>query len=435
MKKIIPILLLLFVSIVLHWGCSKGTKIAQETSFIANDARTFFDNNSRVSEKKKAKYYLTPLWKDATLTTYNEITKFLIVPTKTGETKPLKDGSKFFRFVVFTFLKEKVIAGRVIEVIGQKSFVNEHLETIIKRRYLDNIEGFTGKIVEYDINYQVQFGGLQYKNGVLDKAASVRLISGNNVPLNDASNARVVSTQALQSSEGWCLTTYIITTYPNGHQEYEIIDVDCVFYNDDPPPGSGGTAGSDEGEAGSNVPGDRLCRGSLHFQKPSDNSMWTTNIMGLKLEDGVDSNSFNAYVHLPNGITDAAMHADIISPGLPIPSGTSAAEYIASDPIFMTLFPSGDIQIKYETTGTHWYFTEYAARYITTWALNLAGAAVAMLPGSAMPGNIEAQNLVRNMAQSFIKCVMPGAIVRKALDPSTTTSRALYSPACQNVGN
>ncbi|SHN24492.1 hypothetical protein [Chitinophaga sp. CF418] len=113
--------------------------------------------------------------------------------------------------------------------------------------------------------------------------------------------------------------------------------------------------------------------------------------------------------------------------------GYSAADYLASDPYFSDLFGSGDITTKYENGQKYWYFSEFAARYLTAYAFNLAAISIVAESSSAdaaNPLNTMAQLEFRTRAQQILRSFIPGASVQSSLR-TTTNTNALYGTACQ----
>lgn len=64
------------------------------------EARLFF--------KKEVAYHLNLIWDACSTIKFNETTKFLVVPTDKVATATLQHEEQFFRYAVFTFLKEKI---------------------------------------------------------------------------------------------------------------------------------------------------------------------------------------------------------------------------------------------------------------------------------------------------------------------------------------
>jgi hypothetical protein len=241
-----------------------------------------------------------------------------------------------------------------------------------------------------------------------------------------------------QRTESGCTDWYIITTFYNSNGsitgQYETYigttcDGSCAPSDTtlESLECSGGTAG-DVNQTGNNMPGDKLCSGSLTFKAGAQNSFWETNVTGLRFENGQTVNEFNAYFNLVNGISDAAMHNIFTNSA----TGISAYTALQQIPALQGLLSNGDVYSQTTNGQLFWYFNHHAAQVISGWAANFAALTVSLeIPDPANPLNSIARNEWKNRTDALVRSIIPGSKVNfTQYGQSSQYSIAAYGTNC-----
>ncbi|WP_377124804.1 T6SS effector amidase Tae4 family protein [Mucilaginibacter antarcticus] len=90
------------------------------------------------------------------------------------------------RLYIFDAADKKVVKGRIVEFVGLNYSINKNLVDLIKGIHSQDIMGFNGAIVQYDLNYH-WVEGAQYQSGhrIANYIALSKSIGGKNVYLSN----------------------------------------------------------------------------------------------------------------------------------------------------------------------------------------------------------------------------------------------------------
>lgn len=154
----------------------------------------------RLDKTKSASDQLAPRWDDS----WNEQTvngnDILVVPAREN---PVNNRDvKIRRFFIFTTIGQSISDGRIVEFVGLKYDVGENLRFLLKNHDRSAISGFSGAIIQYDVNY-VQIGNAFYKDGQRISSETAIVTQSGKV-LQERSRQNLPKTMSLNAMSGGC---------------------------------------------------------------------------------------------------------------------------------------------------------------------------------------------------------------------------------------
>lgn len=242
----------LFSVFLLIFACRKDFKNLindqQIPSGALESAKIWHSQNARdLWHQRGTKFIkLRPLWNDAWNLRSSE-GDLLVVPT----IENYVNNKAYSIRRVFVFLKSgsRITGGRILEFLGFNYNVDDNLDFLIKNYNKKQISGFSGDILQYDINY-MPLKSLAYDNGV------VSTVQGDMVKKNP-------SIKMARSSSSWpvyvtgvpfglasdCLVTFWHYYTTNGAGEI-ISETYSYMYHTCPGDSTGGSGSSGGSNAG-----------------------------------------------------------------------------------------------------------------------------------------------------------------------------------------
>ncbi|MDN5284199.1 MAG: hypothetical protein JWR38_473 [Mucilaginibacter sp.] len=140
-------------------------------SVLLESAKIWHLQHVDVNDRK-----LSPYWKDSWMVKATDGSSQLVVPT--SENYVNNKDFTIRRFFIFTASGNNIADGKIIELIGKKYNVSDNLDLLLKNYNQNDIVGFNGGILQYDIHYR-QVKSAVYENGQKsNKEGSIRIESG-----------------------------------------------------------------------------------------------------------------------------------------------------------------------------------------------------------------------------------------------------------------
>lgn len=151
-------LVLFFSGCLLLSACSKGLNDVvydrkEALPALLESARIWYLQHKEPESPSVKRYGQLPgYWRDSRIVKTNDGSTLLIVPAASppAENKNLT----FERFLVFRPSGSMITAGKIVELLGKKYNVASNSAFLLKNQDQNNIPGFNGAILQYDVNYQ-----------------------------------------------------------------------------------------------------------------------------------------------------------------------------------------------------------------------------------------------------------------------------------------
>jgi hypothetical protein len=177
---------------------------------------------------------LQPKWKDAYLSNLSDGTNILVVPT--DERTLHNNQISIFREFIFTFSNNTITGGNIVEFLGDEKFLSSHKDDLISKEKQNQIEGYSGYIISYDINYVYQSGAV-YQDGIRNEKLQAQLKAEPQNKNNNGAGIQRTTDGAFPKkvnvlSNDVCIATYVTMVYVDGDgSEYEgtpiLLNVEC----------------------------------------------------------------------------------------------------------------------------------------------------------------------------------------------------------------
>lgn len=151
-RSALYLLTLFFAGILLFSGCRNTEYIMLDeerpTSEVLMEAQIWYRQNI---DRKDTRPRLKPHWEEAWQVPRERRPALLVVP---AEEYPLQNKDiSIRRFFIFTVRQSEVNRGNIIEFLGRKYDVTENLDFLLNSFGKNEVEGFNGSFITYDINY------------------------------------------------------------------------------------------------------------------------------------------------------------------------------------------------------------------------------------------------------------------------------------------
>lgn len=164
-------LVLLFSGLVVLFSCRKDIEYylldrERPTSEVMESAKIWY---LKSIDKESVDQRLKPHWKDSWQVSREKGAPVLVVPANERQLNN-KDIS-IRRFFIFTVDGSNVKLGVIVEFLGEKYDVTSNLDFLLKSLGKEEIDGFNGAILQYDINYR-PMESVRYTMGKKDKAVT-----------------------------------------------------------------------------------------------------------------------------------------------------------------------------------------------------------------------------------------------------------------------
>lgn len=111
---------------------------------------------------QKGNRKLTPIWNESWMVESSDKSILLVVPAR--ERRVRNKDISIRRFFIFRTIGSTISNGTITEFIGRKYDVGGNLETLLKNYSEFSINGFSGSILQYDVNYRL-VGSRTFSNG------------------------------------------------------------------------------------------------------------------------------------------------------------------------------------------------------------------------------------------------------------------------------
>jgi len=237
-------LLLICIILTTVYSCNKNMASISNMEINAKitEARALIAQRSKYGKNDEKFRILTLHWEKAHTLTEGGDKEFLVVPTENLNTIVLKNGQTFRRFVVFIYLRDKLMNAAITEIIGDIAYLDMNTDFLISNNYRKQITGFTGFIKRYDINYDDLYPGLFYENGVQVSRNST-ILSNRRPGEKNAKGGPLLRAPDGAIIGGYYVDTYLLTIYPNGTQTKEFISQQYItahHQTEEYPSGGGG---------------------------------------------------------------------------------------------------------------------------------------------------------------------------------------------------
>lgn len=161
---------------------------------------------------------LQPNWKNAYIDRLSDGTDILVVPT---DEKTLHNNQiSIFRKFIFTYHNNTISEGNIVEFLGDEKFITSHSNDLITKEREAQIDGYSGFILNYDINYVYETGAV-YTAGKKNERAQAKLKeeykhkSINNSSILRKENSTNTKEINLYSNDV-CIATYVTMIYVDG---------------------------------------------------------------------------------------------------------------------------------------------------------------------------------------------------------------------------
>ncbi|MGQ7856553.1 hypothetical protein ACUN24_20140 [Pedobacter sp. WC2501] len=212
MKNAKILLLLIFAVFLFANSCKKDHDNLLEdlpsNSSLITEAKKYYSTTVKkdfASTAQLKKFEGSqPMWDNSARAIQNNGTNIILTDYPAYNMK--SRAFAFARSYVFVENKTKVKDGFIVEVFGDKSFLDENAKKIFISYNSENIAGFTGRIMIYDLDYKLIDGRI-FKDGV--KTTGRSSISARRKANGKASTESLVTTM----SEGQCIDWYMVSTW------------------------------------------------------------------------------------------------------------------------------------------------------------------------------------------------------------------------------
>ena len=164
-KRTLLILTAVFSIILLVYACRRDLDNIikdQEVPAVALETAKVWYMQQTGSYKGNGADRLKPLWRDAWNIRTAGGNSLLVVPTPEHYVQNRE--LKIRRVVLFTISNGQVKNGSIIEFIGNNYDVTGHLNELVLNHQKSKINGFSGSIIQYDVNYKPVKSDV-YENG------------------------------------------------------------------------------------------------------------------------------------------------------------------------------------------------------------------------------------------------------------------------------
>lgn len=198
---------------------------------------------------------LEPLWEKTRIEKLNNGAIAAIVPSK----EYVLDNLKISMLREFVFLLNpsgtKIKNGKIVEIIGETSYIKENKDKLTHLYNSDFIRGFNGTIMTYDVNYRFLWSKT-YKDGVINGTAKLSVQSSLNLTGKSFNGVPSVfgykkgGERDPTPTVSQCFVIILISTYTDGSTEIEVLGSYCS-----PEEGNGGGNPPSNGN-GTVTPGD-----------------------------------------------------------------------------------------------------------------------------------------------------------------------------------
>lgn len=164
MKRKLDLLMILFASALVLLSCRKEMgammvdRVERPSASLLEAAENFYMQQIDTDD---GKVKLKPKWKDSWVV-YQASGPLLIVPAP--EQRIQNKAIHIRRFFTFQSEQGHITAAHINELISPDLDVGKHAELLLTSAGNEEIAGFTGSMIQYDVNYVLQ-GSIVYQAG------------------------------------------------------------------------------------------------------------------------------------------------------------------------------------------------------------------------------------------------------------------------------
>jgi hypothetical protein len=230
-SKIARVLSAIAFTIALGFSCSNeddGPSLLDSSQEI-EIAMQWYNQQTRELTTARGRGRVKPLWENTKIKRFDDDGLALLVPTE----QFVLDNSAigFFRGFVFTIKKGEVSEAVIVEFYASSSVIGSDSDKLLEDYCTPNLNGFTGSIIIYDVDYSKSKGFL-YQSGEN---------TGNKVALGDPKEKEKENDGGRTQT---CWDVYLITFYSDGSEEYMYLYSYCDSAQSGYEPGGGGSSGT-----------------------------------------------------------------------------------------------------------------------------------------------------------------------------------------------
>lgn len=183
---------------------------------IAPTSETKGASGSKMMETffSKSGKTLKLFWDDARSITLSDGTQAIAVPTE--DFKLTTKNYSLFRQVIFVTKGEQIVEGNIIEFYGTPEYIESHKEVLLRSYKSENIPGFEGTVITFDLKYR-QAGGFLFEGG---KRTSIttKIVQGAK-PTASGINTNISPIKV--KTDSVCYAVYWVSGYYQGGYYYE----------------------------------------------------------------------------------------------------------------------------------------------------------------------------------------------------------------------
>ncbi len=230
MKKLVTLLLFFvgtFVSAFLFNSCSKDSEVDISKneivpSYLLDKAKNWFgtQTNSLSAFNIAKGKSLSPIWEESRLKKLADGRMAIIAPAEEFILENKEIG--FERGYVFPINGDEVTNGVLAEFYADADYITKNRKILFDKVLDRKMEGFTGAVVTYDVNYRY-LNGVEFKNGEKTNATTIV-------------KPKIPDNQDFARATG-CIYTYLVITYTDGTQIWNFLYANCSdpFFNGENP--------------------------------------------------------------------------------------------------------------------------------------------------------------------------------------------------------
>lgn len=204
----------------------------QTISTTNNSGQTNAQSGQRVLSIQKS-HVLQPNWSNAKLQKLTNGETQIVVASPEYPLDPKSRWSAVRKFI-YNVKDNQIVSGKIIEMFGKPGFMSTHKDNVIENYTDGKIDGFTGSVITYDLNYLYLIGTV-YNQGT--KLRALARIGQDNGQHRKASSNNVFSTV---QNDGLCYDVYDIYTLYDSSGNTIGEEWDYMYSYCDPSEGSDG---------------------------------------------------------------------------------------------------------------------------------------------------------------------------------------------------